>query len=169
MNNSMGTILGTLLATATTSLISLAPFGMAHSAVDIGEASVISQQGQRLKVAVTYASAPGERVPVTRFSVSEVSSESTGQVPKADQFTISQPATRNVLYLQSKEIVKIDKLKLVMVAADSPGKNVVFDLLVPPAKSAAQEVAPKTTSKAKSSKARKGSKAKSMKRRSAAK
>jgi hypothetical protein len=165
----MKTAFATLLATSVTSLIGLVPFSVAHSAVDIGEASVISQQGQRLKVAITYASAPGERVPVTRFSVSDVSSESTGEVPKANQFTISQPATRNVLYLQSKEIVKIDKLKLTMVAADTPGKNVVFDLLVPPAKSAAQEVAPKAATKAKSSKSRKGTKAKSMKRRSAAK
>ena len=127
----------TLLAAASATFIIFA--NPAFAAVDLGEASVLSQQGQRLKVAVVYGSSAGEIVPVTRFSVAEIRSDAKEGAPKSEMFTISQPAKRNIVYLQSKEIVKLDKLQLVMTAADSPNKKVVYDLVVPPAKSALAE------------------------------
>lgn len=127
----------------------------AHAVVDLGDASVLSQQGQRLKVALVYGSGPGERVPVTRFTVAEVRADgSTTPAPKAELFTISAPERRNIVYLQSKEIVRADKVQIVMTAADNPGKKVVYDLVVPPAKSAATEVEPVTVKKAVSKKKR---------------
>jgi hypothetical protein len=108
----------------------------ASAVVDLGDASVLSQQGQRLKVAVVYGSGPSERVPVTRFSIADVRVEGSTVPPKPEQFTISAPAKRNIVYLQSKEIVTADKVQLVMTAADTPDKKVVYDLIVPPAKSA---------------------------------
>jgi hypothetical protein len=137
-----------------TALIGLASF-QANAVVDLGDASVLSQQGQRLKVAVVYGSSPGERVPVTRFSVAEVrADDSTTPAPKAESFTISAPEKRNIVYLQSKEIVRTDKVQIVMTAADTPGKKVVYDLIVPPAKSAAMEVEPVAVKKAGSKKKR---------------
>jgi hypothetical protein len=147
------------------SLLSLASLQV-NAVVDLGEASVLSQQGQRLKVAVVYGSGPGERVPVTRFTVAEVRAEdSTTPAPKAELFTISAPEKRNIVYLQSKEIVRTDKVQIVMTAADTPGKKVVYDLIVPPAKSAATEVEPVTVKKAVSKKKRSKTKMRSAKRR----
>ena len=108
----------------------------AHATLDLGDASVMSQQGQRLKVAVGYGSAPGERIPVTRFSVVEIRSEAKNGLPLARNFTISQPEKRNIVYLQSRELVAADKLQLVMRSSDQPTKDVVYDLVVPPARSA---------------------------------
>jgi hypothetical protein len=135
------------------------------AAVDLGDASVLSQQGQRLKVAVVYGSGPSERVPVTRFTVAEVRADGSAAAPKAEFFTISAPEKRNVVYLQSKEIVSTDKIQIVMTAADSPGKKVVYDLIVPPAKSAAMEVEPVTTKKSISKKKRGKTKMRKAKRR----
>ena len=114
------------------------------AALDLGDASVLSQQGQRLKVAVGYGSAPGERIPVTRFSVVEIRSEAKDGLPIARNFTISQPEKRNIVYLQSRELVAAEKLQLVMRSSDQPTKDVVYDLVVPPARSAltAAEPAP---------------------------
>jgi hypothetical protein len=148
-----------------TALLSLASL-QANAVVDLGDASVLSQQGQRLKVAVVYGSGPGERVPVTRFTVAEVRADaSTSPAPKAELFTISAPEKRNIVYLQSKEIVRADKVQIVMTAADTPGKKVVYDLIVPPAKSAATEVEPVVLKKAASKKKRSKTKMRSTKRR----
>jgi hypothetical protein len=130
----------TLLAAASATFIAFA--NPAFAAVDLGDASVLSQQGQRLKVAVVYGSGAGENVPVTRFSVAEIRADAKDGAPKAEMFTISQPLKRNIIFLQSKEIVRLEKLQLVMTAADSPDKKVVYDLIVPPAKSALAESEP---------------------------
>jgi hypothetical protein len=146
-------------------LLSLASL-QAHAVVDLGDASVLSQQGQRLKVALVYGSSPGERVPVTRFTVAEVRADSsTTPAPKAELFTISAPEKRNIVYLHSKEIVQTDKVQIVVTAADSPGKKVVYDLIVPPAKSAAMEIEPVTTKKVISKKKRGKTKMSKAKRR----
>jgi hypothetical protein len=118
------------------------------AAVDLGDASVLSQQGQRLKVAVVYGSGASERVPVTRFSVAEVRVEGSSIAPKAELFTISTPEKRNIVFLQSKEIVRTEKIQLVMTAADSPDKKVIYDLIVPPAKSAMTAVEPTAAKRA---------------------
>jgi hypothetical protein len=136
------------------------------AAIDLGDASVLSQQGQRLKVSVVYGSGPSERVPVTRFSVAEVRADGSKSAPKAELFTISAPEKRNIIYLQSKEIVRTEKIQLVMTAADTPGKKVVYDLIVPAAKSAASEVEPRAMKKASTKKMRNKTKMRKAKRRS---
>jgi hypothetical protein len=148
----------------TCTLLCVASFN-AMGAVDLGDASVLSQQGQRLKVAVVYGSGPAERVPVTRFSVAEVRAEGTAPAPKAELFTISAPEKRNIVFLQSKEIVRTDKIQIVMTAADNPSKKVVYDLLVPPAKSAVTDVEPMAAKKVVSKKKRSKTKMRRAKRR----
>jgi hypothetical protein len=126
----------------------------AFSVVDLGDASVMSQQGQRLKIAVVYGSAPGERVPVTRFSINEISTEGNEAAPSAAQFSISKPANRNIFYLQSTDIVNVSKLKLVMTSADAPDKRVIYNLVVPPYKSSVAAIETKTVKKGKAMKKR---------------
>jgi hypothetical protein len=135
----------------------------ASAVVDLGDASVLSQQGQRLKVAVVYGSGPSERVPITRFSIAEVRTEGSAIAPKAELFTISAPAKRNIVYLQSKEIVNADKIQLVMTAADSPDKQVIYDLIVPPAKSAPSAMDQTSAKKMQASKKRGKTKMRSAK------
>jgi hypothetical protein len=132
----------------------------AIAAVDLGDASVLSQQGQRLKVAVVYGSGPSERVPVTRFSVAEVRSNDSSAAPKAELFTISAPEKRNIIYLQSREIIRTDKIQLVMTSADSPSKKVIYDLIVPPAKSALTAAEPVNIKKVRVTKKRSKAKVK---------
>jgi hypothetical protein len=151
------------VALLTSALLSLASFNTI-AAIDLGDASVLSQQGQRLKVAVVYGSGPSERVPVTRFTVAEVRADGQTPAPKAELFTISAPEKRNVFYLQSKEIVRTDKIQIVMTAADTPGKKVVYDLIVPPAKSAMTEEEPVLKKKAISKKKRGKNKMRNTKR-----
>ena len=76
----------------------------AVAAVQLGDASVISQQGQRLKIAVPYGSAPGERVPVLRFTIEELTVPAGFKAPSPRSFTMSQGENRNVVILQSRDV-----------------------------------------------------------------
>ncbi len=115
----------------------LAPLAAAAHAIDLGDASVVSQQGQRLKVAVPFGSAPGEKVPVTRFSVAAVEVPVGHRIVSAEQFVISKPENRNVVFLQSREPVDASKVTLIVKVAQSDTAQVAYDLTVPPAKYAA--------------------------------
>lgn len=106
--------------------------GAAAYAVDLGNASVMSMQGQRLKIAVPYGSAPGERVPVMRFAVQSVEALDGRPAPAASDFVISQPEFRNVVYLQSREPVAASKVKLVLSVGNDSAKQVAYDLAIPP-------------------------------------
>lgn len=112
-------------------VVSLAVPAIAH-AIDPGDASVLSQQGQRLKVVVPFGSAPGEHVPVSRFSIASVSVPEGHAVPNASQFVISMPERRNVVYLQSREPVNAPSVQLVLAIANSDTERVAYDLVVPP-------------------------------------
>ncbi|MEZ5727805.1 MAG: hypothetical protein R3E48_07340 [Burkholderiaceae bacterium] len=110
-------------------------------AVDLGQASVQSQQGQRLKVAIPFGSAPGERVPVTRFSVVTVQSlDGAADAPDPRGFTISKPERRNVVFLQSRETVIAPRLRLVVAVSEDSVQTTTYELRVPPQKLAAGNV-----------------------------
>ncbi len=120
--------------TVRTFATALAVFGLqgAAHAVDLGNASVMSMQGQRLKIAVPYGSKPGEKVPVLRFSIDSIETNGAQQKSLANDFVISQPEFRNVIYLQSRDPVNASQVKLVLNVADSPATQVAYNLLVPP-------------------------------------
>jgi hypothetical protein len=101
--------------------------------IDMGDASVMSQQGQRLKIAVPYGSNVGEKFPLLRFEVKSVEAAEGQSAPSARGFTISKPENRNVIFLQSQEPITTSNLKLVLAVAGSPGKLVAYDIAVPPA------------------------------------
>ena len=101
--------------------------------IDMGDASVMSQQGQRLKVAVPFGADAGQKIPLLRFEVASVEAAEGYKAPVARQFTISKPENRNVIFLQSAETVTSPTLKLVLAVAGNPGKRIEYELAVPAA------------------------------------
>jgi hypothetical protein len=109
--------------------------------IDLGDASVLSQQGQRLKLAVPYGAEPGEKFPLLRFEVESVQVPEGHRAPNARSFTISKPESRNIIFLQSAENITAPSMKLVVAVAGNPGKRVEYDIAVPPASSTIPVVA----------------------------
>ena len=119
-----------LLAAATTM-----PMGAAASqAIDLGDPSVLSQQGQRLAIALPYGSAPGERISVTRFEVVSVRAPDGWSAPDPAGFSLAKPAHRNVVYLRSREAVDAPELALTVRVADQPASAQTFTVRLPPAR-----------------------------------
>lgn len=104
----------------------------ALQAATLGEARVLSQQGQRLKVAVPVKAAAGERLPLMRISVASATLANGSQL-SADNFTVSAADRGNVVYLQSREVIKTSNVKLVVDIANEPGARGQYDLTVPSA------------------------------------
>jgi hypothetical protein len=130
-------------------LLSTAPaIAATGQGIDLGDASVLSQQGQRLKIAVPYGSEVGEKFPLLRFEVQSVEAAEGQFAPSAKGFTISKPENRNVIFLQSKETISTANLKLVLAVAGSPNKLIAYDIAVPPASATTMaREAPKPTVK----------------------
>lgn len=101
-------------------------------AIDMGDASVLSMRGQRLRVAVPYGSTPGQKVPVMAISVGSVEVPDGYKAPDANAFVISQPENRNIIYLHSRESVTAPNLKLVLNVANSDTAQVAYEIKVPP-------------------------------------
>ncbi len=106
--------------------------------IDLGDASVLSQRGQRLKIAVPYGSEVGEKFPLLRFEVQSVEAAEGQIAPSARGFTISKPESRNIIFLQSAETVTAPNLKLVLAVAGSPNRLIAYDIVVPPASATSQ-------------------------------
>ena len=106
--------------------------GSAVHAIDFGDASVLSQQGQRLRVAVPYGSAPGETLSVLRFSVLAADAGPGEQAPAPSAFEIAKPAQRNVVFFVSPKPFNAATLRLTIGLADAAGTRVTYDLRIPP-------------------------------------
>jgi|SRR5690606_21440836 len=104
------------------------------AAIDLGDASVLSRQGQRLELAIPFGSEPAERVSATRFQVVSVEAPGNGaQAPDPGRFTISRPERRNVVYLRSERPVDLGRLRIVVSVSglDGPGTAAAYDIVVP--------------------------------------
>lgn len=101
------------------------------NAVDPGEARVLSMQGQKLKVEIPYASAPGEPVSAVHFSVVATTAEAGQTAPVAGNFTIMQPLGSNRIILRSAEPVHADSIDLVLGMGVQPGPAVRYRLNIP--------------------------------------
>lgn len=110
--------------------------------LDLGDPSVLSQQGQRLKIVMPYGSAPGERVSPMRFEVVSVQVPEGFVAPAADDFTLSSPGQRNLVFLQSREPVDAPEVVLTVRVADQPDGTHTWRIGVPPAIAAAPQAAP---------------------------
>lgn len=104
--------------------------------IELGQPSVVSQRGQRLKVAVPYGAAPGERVSPMRVSVVSVATSDGSVAPSAQRFTIMRPEQRNLLWLQSREPVTASRVTLSLRVAGQD-ELLSYELTVPPIKFAA--------------------------------
>lgn len=105
--------------------------------LDLGEPSVLSQRGQRLKLALPYGSAPGERVSATRFEIVSVVAPDGWRAPEPGAFTIAKPARRNLVFLQSDEPVDAPELTVTVRIADQPQAARTWRIVVPPARDTA--------------------------------
>jgi hypothetical protein len=106
----------------------------ARPALDLGAPSIQSQQGQRLKLMMPFGSAPGEPVSATRFEVVSVHAPPGFPAPAASGFTISKPASRNLVLLQSREAIEAPELTVTVRVADQPEGVQTWKIGVPPAR-----------------------------------
>lgn len=104
--------------------------------IELGQPSVVSQRGQRLKVAVPYGAAPGERVSPMRVSVVSVATSDGSAAPSAQGFTVMRPEQRNLLWLQSREPVTASRVTLSLRVAGQD-ELLRYELAVPPIRFAA--------------------------------
>ncbi|MFZ4758473.1 MAG: hypothetical protein ACOYLX_09935 [Burkholderiaceae bacterium] len=125
-------LVGLLLVAALVPAVSAA-----STAVDIGELSVLSQRGQKLKLVVPYGSAPGERVSVTRFEVVSVEAPTGFRAPDPAGFSFAKPERRNLVILQSREPIDAPRLLVTVRVVDQPDSEQTFRVAVPPARASA--------------------------------
>jgi hypothetical protein len=110
---------------ARVALISTLVFGasVTQAEVQLGDPSVVSQRGQRLKIAVPYGSSPGERIPVLRFTIEDVKVPEGYKAPAARGFTMLQGESRNIVTLLSREIVDAPSMSMIIKVANQSGDN----------------------------------------------
>ena len=107
--------------------------------VEFGAPTVLSQQGQRLKVVLPVRSAPDdERATAASFLVRETEVEpSYGAVPP-EGFTVMRPAQADYMVLQSGDVVKAPRISVLMSVAGDPRSPYRMDLDVPPPSATSQ-------------------------------
>ena len=140
--------------TRTLARISLAPICLAAAAavcggsalaveqsVDFGAPTVLSQQGQRLKVVLPVRSAPDDRATAASFLVRETEVDAGFQPVAAQGFTVMRPARSDYVVLQSADVVSSPHISLVMSVAGDPRSPYRMDLEVPPASASANRLA----------------------------
>ena len=110
-----------------------APAGAVDSTVDFGAPTVLSQQGQRLKVVVPVVSAPGDRATAASFLVRETEVPFGYSALPAQDFTVLRPATANYVVFQSGEAVNSPEVSLIVSVAGDPRSPYRMDLQVPAA------------------------------------
>jgi hypothetical protein len=131
---------GGLLAAALLAAACGGPAMAQQGELDMGDPSVQSQRGQRLKLVLPFGSAPGERVSPTRFEVVSVRAPEGWQAPDPGTFTISKAARRNLVYLQSRELVDAPELTVAIRVAGQTGDTQTWRFAVPPAQATAAPV-----------------------------
>jgi hypothetical protein len=102
--------------------------------LDLGEPSVLSQRGQRLRIALPFGSAPGERVSATRFEVVSVSAPDGWKAPDAQSITVSKSEHRNLVFLQSTDPIDAPELTLSVQVAGQADEPQRWNVVVPPAR-----------------------------------
>lgn len=134
----------TLLKTVTLSLTTALTLGagLASANVELGDLSVLSQRGQKLKLALPYGSAPGERVPLLRFTVEDVKVPAGYTAPSPRSFTMSQGEARNLVILQSRELFDAPSVSMIVKVANQTGGMRAYEVRVPNPRLAATEAPP---------------------------
>ncbi len=107
------------------------PAGAVDQTVDFGAPTVLSQQGQRLKVVVPVRSAPDDRATAASFLVRETEVPQGYQALPARDFTVMRPAMADYVVLQSGEVVDSPEVSLIVSVAGDPRSPYRMDLQVP--------------------------------------
>lgn len=110
--------------------------GVAHAvdqAVDLGAPTVLSQQGQRLKIVVPVRSAPDDRATAASFLVRETEVPQGYRALPAGDFTVMRPAMADYVVFQSGDVVDAPDVSLIISVAGDPRSPYRMDVQVPPA------------------------------------
>ena len=105
----------------------------AQGDIDLGEPSVLSQRGQRLKLAIPYGSATGERVSSVGIEIVSIEAADGGRAPDVNRFTTATPEQRNLVFITSAERVDAAALTINYRFIDRPNSLQTWRVMVPPA------------------------------------
>ena len=136
-----------LLMTAMLAFAAMPATG-AEGDIDLGEPSVLSQRGQRLKLAIPYGSAPGERVSSVGIEIVSIEAANGARTPDLKRFTTGTPERRKLVFMTSAERVDAAELTINYRFIGQPGSVQTWHVLVPPAlmaDSTELSIAPKTS------------------------
>ena len=118
---------------ATTLALAAMPASGAEGDVDLGEPSVLSQRGQRLKLAIPYGSAPGERVSAVGIEIVSIEAANGARVPDLMRFTTATPERRKLVFMTSAERVDATALTINYRFTGQPDSLQTWYVMVPPA------------------------------------
>lgn len=99
--------------------------------VEFGAPTVLSQQGQRLKVAVPLRTAPDDRATAAAFLVRDTTASGGFSAPQAEGFTVLRPEEAAYVVFQSTEVVDSPELSMTFSVAGDPNSPYRMDLKIP--------------------------------------
>lgn len=121
-----------LLTTAMLAFLAM-PASGAEADIDLGKPSVLSQRGQRLKLAIPYGSAPGERVSSVGIEIVSIEAANGARAPDLKRFTTATPERRKLVFMTSAERVDAAELIIQYRFIGQPGSVQTWRVSVPPA------------------------------------
>jgi hypothetical protein len=107
------------------------PAGAVEQTVDFGAPTVLSAQGQRLKVVVPVRSAANDWATAASFMVRETEVPQGHAALPADGFTVMRPAASEYVVFQSGDVVRSPEVSLIISVAGDPRSPYRMDLQVP--------------------------------------
>lgn len=121
------------LLTASMLALTAMPAAGAQGDIKLGEPSVLSQRGQRLKLAVPYGSATGERISSLGIEIVSIEAPDGERAPDLTRFTTATPEQRNLVFITSAERVDAAALTINYRFIDRPNSLQTWRVMVPPA------------------------------------
>jgi hypothetical protein len=120
-----------LITLAAAGAIFGSPAGAVEQTVDFGSPTVLSQQGQRLKVVLPVRSALDDRATAASFMVRETEVPQGYQPLPAQNFTVMRPPVGDYVVFHSGEVVDAPEVSLIVSVAGDPRSPYRMDLQVP--------------------------------------
>lgn len=123
------------LVVATACALAASPAGAVENTVEFGAPTVLSAQGQRLKVVLPVKSAPDDWATAASFMVRETEVPQGHAALPAGGFTVMRPAAADYVVFQSGDVVRAPEVSLIITVAGDPRSPYRMDLQVPQAAS----------------------------------
>jgi len=120
-------------AVATACSLAASPAGAVETTVEFGAPTVLSAQGQRLKVVLPVKSAPQDWATAASFLVRETEVPQGYAALSAGDFTVMRPAASDYVVFQSGDVVQAPEVSLIISVAGDPRSPYRMDLQVPQA------------------------------------